>query len=103
MVIVPLLVEPTFRTILALSAGLGLALAYTLKGHGSSFVAELVTVLENVCQPGDRIEVDGAYGEELNKNLTGAGSGDICYFGDYDPSKPVGSSDRIVAVSSLNH
>ncbi len=63
LVIVPLLVEPTLRNILALSAGLGLALAYTLKDYGSSFVAGLVTVLENTYQPGDWIEVDRAYGE----------------------------------------
>ncbi len=61
--IVPLLVEPTVPNILALSAGLGLALAYTLKDYGSSFVAGLVTVLENTYQPGDWIEVDGTYGE----------------------------------------
>ena len=63
LVIVPILVEPTFPNILALSAGFGLVLAYTLKDYGSSFVAGLVTVLENTYQPGDWIEVDGAYGE----------------------------------------
>jgi len=63
LVIVPLLVEPTVRNILALSTGLGLALAYTLKDYGSSYVAGLVTVLENTYQPGDWIEIDGAYGE----------------------------------------
>ncbi len=57
LVIVPLLVEPTFRNILALSAGLALALAYTLKDYGSSFVAGLVTVLEKTYQPGDWIEM----------------------------------------------
>src|SRR5260370_2553395 len=62
-VIVPLLVEPTVPNILALSAGLGLALAYTLKDYGSSVVAGLVTVLQNTYQPGEWIEVDGAYGE----------------------------------------
>jgi hypothetical protein len=39
--------------------------------------------------------------DELNKNLTEAGFDRTRYFGDYNPSKPVGSSDRIVAVSSL--
>jgi len=63
LIIVPLLVEPTLRDILALSAGLGLVLAYTLKDYGSSFVAGLVTVLENTYQPGDWIEIDGTYGE----------------------------------------
>jgi len=62
-VIVPLLVEPTFRNILVLGAGLTLVLAYTLKDYGSSFVAGLVTVLENTYQPGDWIKVDGHYGE----------------------------------------
>src|SRR5712691_11982187 len=61
--VVPLLVEPTVPNILALGAGLGLVLAYTLKDYGSSYVAGLATVLENTYQPGDWIEVDGAYGE----------------------------------------
>jgi small-conductance mechanosensitive channel len=61
--VVPLLVEPTVPNVLALGAGLGLALAYTLKDYGSSFVAGLVTVLENTYQPGDWIEIDGTYGE----------------------------------------
>ena len=61
--VVPLLVDPTVPNVLALGAGLGLALAYTLKDYGSSFVAGLVTVLENTYQPGDWIEIDGTYGE----------------------------------------
>src|SRR6266436_4561206 len=61
--ILPLVVEPTVPNVLALSAGLGLALAYTLKDYGSSVVAGLVTVVENTYQPGDWIQVDGAYGE----------------------------------------
>src|SRR5229473_3469316 len=61
--IVPLLLEPTVPNILALTAGVGLALAYTLKDYGSSYVAGLVTVLEHTYQPGDWIEVDGTYGE----------------------------------------
>ena len=62
-VIIPILVEPTFRNVIALTAGIGLALAYTLKDYGSSVVAGIVNVLENSFQPGDWIEVDGAYGE----------------------------------------
>lgn len=69
LIIVPLLVEPTLRNIFALSAGLALALAYTLKDYGSSFMAGLVTVLENTYQPGDWITVDGTYGEV--KAITG--------------------------------
>lgn len=63
LVIVPLLVEPTFRNVLVLGASFALALAYLLKDYGSSFVAGLLTVLENTYQPGDWIKVDGHYGE----------------------------------------
>ena len=62
-VVVPILVEPTFRNIVTLAASVGLALAFTLKDYGSSLAAGLATVLENTYQPGDWIEVDGTYGE----------------------------------------
>ncbi len=62
-VIVPLLVNPTFRNILTLGVGLSLVLAYTLKDYGSSFMAGVVTVLEKTYQPGDWIKIDGVYGE----------------------------------------
>jgi len=62
-IIVPVLVEPTFQNIATVAASLGLALAYTLKDYGSSFAAGWVSILENVYQPGDWIEVDGTYGE----------------------------------------
>ena len=62
-VIVPILVEPTFRNVATLLAGVGLALAFTLKDYGSSLMAGWAAVLENAYQPGDWIEVDGAYGE----------------------------------------
>ena len=61
--LVPVLVHPTFENVVALLAGLGLALAFALKDYGSSLVAGLVTVLEGPYQPGDWIEVAGAYGE----------------------------------------
>ena len=62
-VIVPILIEPTFRNVLALVASVGLALAFTLKDFGSSLAGGLAMVLENTYQPGDWIEVDGTYGE----------------------------------------
>ena len=62
-IIVPILVEPTFQNVVALAGALFLALAFALKDYVSSLVAGLMTVLENTYQPGDWIEVDGAYGE----------------------------------------
>jgi small-conductance mechanosensitive channel len=67
-VIVPILIEPTFQNVIALVASVGLALAFAFKDYGSSLVAGLVTVLENTYQPGDWIEVDGAYGEVKSIN-----------------------------------
>ena len=62
-IIVPILVEPSFRNVVALGAAAGLALAFGLKDYVSSLVAGLATVLENSYQPGDWIEVGGIYGE----------------------------------------
>ena len=62
-VMVPILVEPTFQNLVTLVAGIGFGLAFTLKDYGSSLVGGLVAVFENAYQPGDWIEVDGAYGE----------------------------------------
>ncbi len=61
--IVPILVQPTFRNVVTLVASAAVTLAFALKDYGSSLVAGLVTVLENTYQPGDWIEVDGVYGE----------------------------------------
>ena len=63
LIIVHILVEPTFQNIIAPLAAIGLTLAFALKDYGSSLVAGVVTVLENTYQPGDWIEVDGVYGE----------------------------------------
>ena len=62
-IIVPIVVEPTFQDIIALLVSIGLALAFALKDYVSSLLAGLATVLENTYQPGDWIEVDGTYGE----------------------------------------
>ena len=62
-VIVPILVEPTFRNIATLGASVTLALAFMWKDYGSSLAAGWAAVFEKAYQPGDWIEVGGAYGE----------------------------------------
>ncbi len=62
-VALPILVEPTFGNVVAIVASVGLALAFALKDYGSSIVAGLATVLENIYQPGDWVEISGIYGE----------------------------------------
>jgi small conductance mechanosensitive channel len=61
--IVPILVEPTFRNIVAIIASVSLALAFALKDYASSLAAGLVTIVEGPYQPGDWINVGGTYGE----------------------------------------
>ena len=62
-IIVPIVIRPTFENVVTLVAAGGLALAFALKDFASSVIAGLVTVVEGLYQPGDWIEVDGAYGE----------------------------------------
>ncbi len=62
-IVVPILIEPSFENVVALVATVGLALAFALKDYASCMIAGVVTILENTYQPGDWIEVDGAYGE----------------------------------------
>jgi small-conductance mechanosensitive channel len=61
--IVPIVVEPSLQNIVALLASISLVIAFVLKDYASSLVAGVVTILENVYQPGDWIEMDGVYGE----------------------------------------
>ena len=63
LVIIPVLVHPTFENVVALAATLAPALAFALKDFGSSLVAGLVTVFEGTYQPGDWIKVQDTYGE----------------------------------------
>ena len=62
-IVVPILIEPNFEDVLALFATVALTLAFALKDYASSLAAGVVTILENTYQPGDWIEIDGAYGE----------------------------------------
>jgi small conductance mechanosensitive channel len=62
-IIVPILVEPTFEDVIALLAAVSLALAFALKDYVSCLAAGIVTIVEHTYQPGDWIELDGAYGE----------------------------------------
>ncbi len=61
LIIIPILVPPTFENAIALLAAFGLVFAFALKDYGSSLVAGLVTILEGTYQPGDWITVQGTY------------------------------------------
>ena len=57
--IIPYLIEPTFKNLVALLGALGFA----FKDYVSSLIAGVVAIYEMPYRPGDWIEVDGAYGE----------------------------------------
>lgn len=61
--IIPIFIEPTFQKIVALTASIGIVLAFVLKDYASSLTAGIITILERPYQPGDWIELDGTYGE----------------------------------------
>lgn len=67
--IISVLVVPSWENILGLFAGAGLVLAFALKDYGSCLLAGLITIYERLYQPGDWIELEGAYGEVRSVGL----------------------------------
>lgn len=61
--IVSQLIVPSWQNVVALTAGAGLVLSFALKDYGSCLLAGAVTIFERTYQPGDWVEVKGAYGE----------------------------------------
>ncbi|WP_111495508.1 MULTISPECIES: mechanosensitive ion channel family protein [Marinobacter] len=61
--VVPILVEPTFENLIAIFGALALALGFAFKDYANSLLAGIVTLYEMPYRPGDWIEVDGRYGE----------------------------------------
>ena len=62
-VVVPILVEPSFENMVAIFGALALALGFAFKDYANSLIAGIVTLYEMPYRPGDWIEVDGQYGE----------------------------------------
>lgn len=61
--VVPILVEPSFENMVAIFGALSLALGFAFKDYANSLIAGIVTLYEMPYRPGDWIEVDGQYGE----------------------------------------
>src|SRR5690554_214430 len=62
-IVVPILVEPSFENMVAIFGALALALGFAFKDYANSLIAGIVTLYEMPYRPGDWIEVDGHYGE----------------------------------------
>lgn len=61
--VIPTLIEPTFKNLVAIFGAVGLALGFAFKDYANSLIAGVVTLYEIPYRPGDWIEVDGKYGE----------------------------------------
>ena len=62
-VIIQILIEPSFNNLIILFSSVALVVGFAFKDYGSSLIAGVIAVFENTYQPGDWIEIDGAYGE----------------------------------------
>ena len=67
--IVSLLIVPSWQNVVGLMAGTGLVLSFALKDYGSCLLAGAVTIFERTYQPGDWVEIKGAYGEVRSVGL----------------------------------
>jgi small-conductance mechanosensitive channel len=67
--IISLLIVPTWQNMVGLAAGAGLVLSFALKDYGSCLLAGLAAIFERTYQPGDWIEIGGAYGEVRSVGL----------------------------------
>ncbi len=67
--IISLLIVPSWQNVVGLLAGAGLVLSFALKDYGSCLLAGLATIFERTYQPGDWVEIGGAYGEVRSVGL----------------------------------
>lgn len=61
--VVPEFIRPTFQNIIAVFGAFGLAAGIAFKDYISSLLAGIVAVTEHPYRLGDRVSIDGAYGE----------------------------------------
>jgi small-conductance mechanosensitive channel len=69
MMIIPLVIEPSFQNMAALLGTAGLALGFALKDYASSLIAGIVAVSERNYRNGDWIRVGDIYGEVYNVGM----------------------------------
>ncbi|MDD3581864.1 MAG: mechanosensitive ion channel [Desulfobacca sp.] len=67
--IVPLVIKPSFQNLVAILGATGLALGFALKDYASSVFAGIVAIYERPYRPGDWVEIEGAYGEVQSLSL----------------------------------
>jgi len=69
LVVTPLVIKPTGRNFLAVFGAAGLALGFAFKDYVSGLIAGVVAIYEKPYRPGDRVTIDGVYGEVKHMGL----------------------------------
>jgi SAM-dependent methyltransferase len=98
--------EPVFERVVEIDGGILTFLAVTRLEYETQ---RLLVAESHILERGDAPKTITEYDfvmqcwtqDELHNNLINAGFGSVAYFGDYKSSSPIGSTDRIVAVASL--
>lgn len=67
--IVPLIIRPSLQNFVAIFGTVGLALGFAFKDFASSIIAGIIAIYEQPYRVGDRVMIDGVYGEVQSINL----------------------------------
>ncbi len=83
MIIIPLVIKPTFQNLVAILGVAGLALGFAFKDYISSIIAGIAVIYERCYRPGDWVKIDDAYGEIKSLAIKNTEAGDArrhyCY------------------------
>lgn len=69
LLLVPTIVKPTMQNFIAFFGAVGLALGFAFKDFASSLIAGIIAVYEQPYRVGDRVTINGIYGEVQAINL----------------------------------
>ena len=69
LIIIPSIIRPSLQNFLAIFGAAGLTLGFAFKDFASSIIAGIIALYEQPYRPGDRVEINGVYGEVRSLNL----------------------------------
>ncbi|MDN5280194.1 MAG: hypothetical protein PWR01_4159 [Clostridiales bacterium] len=69
LIIVPMVISPSLQNIVAIFGSVGLALGFAFKDFASSLIAGIIAIYEQPYRVGDRVTIDGIYGEVQSINM----------------------------------
>lgn len=69
LLLIPTVVKPTMQNFIAFFGAVGLALGFAFKDFASSLIAGIIAVYEQPYRVGDRVTINGIYGEVQAINL----------------------------------